>query len=72
MEISMSLERLGLKRGRELLTAHPAERILFGSDSPWTSQAETLRLARALDLGPERERRLLGENARALLASPPR
>ena len=72
MEISMSLERLGLKRGREFLTAHPAERILFGTDSPWTSQAETLRLARALDLGPERERLLLGENARALLASLPR
>jgi predicted TIM-barrel fold metal-dependent hydrolase len=69
MEISMSLEQLGLARGRELLTAHPADRILFGSDSPWTSQAETLRLARALDLDPERERLLLGENARALLAS---
>jgi uncharacterized protein len=69
MEISMSLEQLGLTRGRELLTAHPADRILFGSDSPWTSQAETLRLARALDLGPERERLLLGENARGLLAS---
>jgi predicted TIM-barrel fold metal-dependent hydrolase len=69
MEISMSLEQLGLTRGRELLTAHPADRILFGSDSPWTSQSETLRLARALDLDPERERLLLGENARALLAS---
>jgi predicted TIM-barrel fold metal-dependent hydrolase len=69
MEISMSLEQLGLTRGRELLTAHPADRILFGSDSPWTSQSETLRLARALNLDPERERLLLGENARALLAS---
>lgn len=72
MEISMSLERLGLKRGRELLAAHPADRILFGTDSPWTSQAATLALARALDLGPERERSLLGENARTLLASLPR
>ena len=69
MEISMSLEQLGLTRGRELLAAHPADRILFGSDSPWTSQSETLRLARALNLDPERERLLLGENARALLAS---
>jgi predicted TIM-barrel fold metal-dependent hydrolase len=68
MEISMSLDRLGSKRGRELLSAHPADRILFGTDSPWASQAETLRLVRALALDPERERRLLGENARALLA----
>ncbi|HEX7598477.1 MAG TPA: amidohydrolase family protein [Polyangia bacterium] len=71
MEISMALERLGPNRGREFLTAHPADRILFGTDSPWTSQAETLGLARGLDLGPERERRLLWENARALLAPPP-
>jgi predicted TIM-barrel fold metal-dependent hydrolase len=71
MEISMSLELLGPTRGREFLTAHPADRILFGTDSPWTSQAETLRLARALGLGPERERRLLWENALALLGSQP-
>ena len=67
----MSLELLGPTRGREFLTAHPADRILFGTDSPWTSQAETLRLARALGLGPERERRLLWENALALLGSQP-
>ena len=72
MEISMSLEWLGLKRGRELLAAHPADRILFGTDSPWASQAETLRLARALNLDPERERRLLWENALALLGPRPR
>ena len=70
MEISMSLERLGPRRGREFLTAHPADRILFGTDSPWASQAETLSLARALGLEPERERRLLWENAQALLGSP--
>ena len=69
MEISMSLERLSPKRAREILTAHPADRILFGTDSPWSSQVETLRLVRALELGGERERRLLWENARALLGS---
>jgi predicted TIM-barrel fold metal-dependent hydrolase len=69
MEISMSLEQLGPQRGREFLTAHPAERILFGTDSPWASQAETLRLARALNLDPERERCLLWENAQTLLGS---
>lgn len=71
MEISMSLEQLGPQRGREFLTAHPPECILFGTDSPWASQAETLRLARALDLGLERERRLFWENGRALLGSQP-
>jgi predicted TIM-barrel fold metal-dependent hydrolase len=68
MEISMSLENLGRERAREMLLAHPEDRILFGTDSPWSSQAETLRLVRALDLGPERERLMLHDTARALLA----
>jgi predicted TIM-barrel fold metal-dependent hydrolase len=72
IEISMSLEQLGPQRAREFLTAHPPEYILFGTDSPWASQAETLRLARALDLGPERERHLFRENAQTLLGSQPR
>ena len=68
MEISMSLETLGPQRAREMLMAHPEDRVLFGTDSPWASQAETLRLVRALELGPQRERLMLHENARALLA----
>lgn len=69
MEISMSLENLGRERAREMLMAHPEDRILFGTDSPWSSQAETLRLVRALDLGPQRERLMLHDTAQALLAS---
>jgi uncharacterized protein len=68
MEISMSLEALGRERAREMLMAHPDDRILFGTDSPWSSQAETLRLVRELNLGPERERLMLHDTARALLA----
>lgn len=68
MEISMSLEALGRERAREMLMAHPEDRILFGTDSPWSSQAETLRLVRELNLGPERERLMLHDTARALLA----
>ncbi len=68
MDISMSLENLGPQRAREMLLAHPEDRVLFGTDSPWSSQAETLRLVRALNLGAERERLMLHGNARALLA----
>ncbi len=67
MEISLSIELLGRERAREMLLRHPADHILFGTDSPWTDQATTLALARALDLGPERESALLGDNARRLL-----
>ncbi len=71
MDISLSLELLGRARARAMLLAHPSDRILFGTDSPWSSQAETLRLLRALDLGTEVERRLLGANAELLLGRQP-
>ena len=68
MDISLSLELLGRERARAMLSAHPADRIVFGTDSPWSSQAETLALLRSLDLGAEREQQILGKNAAALLA----
>jgi len=69
MDVSLSVDMLGRERARAMLSAHPADCILFGSDSPWSSQADTLGLLRALDLGAEREQRLLGKNAEALLVA---
>jgi hypothetical protein len=69
MDISLSIELLGRKRARAMLLAHPADRILFGTDTPWSSQAETLGLLHSLDLGEEREALILGKNAEALLVS---
>jgi predicted TIM-barrel fold metal-dependent hydrolase len=67
MDISLSIDLLGRERARSFLLAHPADKILFGTDSPWSSQAETLGLARSLELGEEREQKLLYKNAEALL-----
>ena len=67
MDISLSLDLLGRERARAMILAHPAERVLFGTDSPWASQAETLQSLRALALGEQREAAILGKNARALL-----
>ena len=50
-----------------MLLTHPADRILFGTDTPWSSQSETLGLLRSLDLGAERESLILSRNAEALL-----
>ena len=68
LDLSLSLELFGAERARSMLLAHPTDRILFGTDSPWASQAQTLRLVRALELGEARERAILYENARRLLA----
>lgn len=67
MDPSLSLELLGHERARQFLTTHPQDRILFGTDTPWASQAETVRLVRALELAPERERALFHGNAERLL-----
>lgn len=67
MDVSLSLDLLGRERARDMILAHPADRVLFGTDSPWGSQAETLKAVRALDLGEEREEAIFWKNARALL-----
>ena len=71
MDISLSIELLGRERARAMLTSHPADRILLGSDSPWSSQSETIRLLRSLGLGGELETKILGENAESLLEQRP-
>jgi hypothetical protein len=55
-------ELLGL-----ILEEHPPDRLLFGSDSPWADQSESIREVRKLGLDPEREEALLFSNAAALL-----
>lgn len=69
MEISCSLESLKEKDARNLILNHPERFIFYGSDSPWTDQGETLALLGRLELGPERERLILRDNAMNLLNS---
>jgi uncharacterized protein len=68
MEISMSLDYLEPEVARNMILAHPAEYLLFGTDSPWTSHKNTLELLRKLDLGERIERLILGENGLKLLS----
>ncbi|MDA8432791.1 MAG: amidohydrolase family protein [Nitrospiraceae bacterium] len=69
MEISYALDILGRERARRMILDHPAEYVLFGSDSPWTGQDKTLALLKGLELGAEREQKILAGNAAALLES---
>ena len=70
MEISFSLDFLKDDSAvRKIFTNHPPEYILFGTDSPWTKQQETLSLLRELRLGKEKEKLILRENALNLLSS---
>jgi uncharacterized protein len=68
MEISYSLEFLD-DTVRKIISHHPPEYILFGTDSPWTEQQKTVSLLNGLHLGEEKEALILRENAIKLLNS---
>ena len=67
MELSWSLEYLNPEQARRIILAHPADCVLFGTDSPWTDQGKTLSLFKNLKLPKELERKILRDNAMALL-----
>jgi predicted TIM-barrel fold metal-dependent hydrolase len=68
MEISMTLDYLDAEVAKNMFVAHPAQYLLFGSDSPWTSQQNTLTLFRQLELDPEKEKLICRQNALKLLS----
>ncbi len=69
MEISFALEFLKREEARNIILNHPKEYILFGSDTPWTDQQETVSLLKNLGLGQKREGLILRDNSLRLLDS---
>ncbi|MFA5554490.1 MAG: TatD family hydrolase [Phycisphaerae bacterium] len=67
MEISFALDELEPQKVRDMLMKHPDDYILFGTDSPWTDQHNTLNLLKSLDLPAERLSKILHINAEKLL-----
>jgi hypothetical protein len=51
----------------ELARAHGTDRILFATDSPWSSQPVYRNYFQEMGLNPDEEYHIMGENARALL-----
>lgn len=70
LDTAYSINYCGFERSRELVLAHPPEYVLFGSDSPWGGQRESVVGVKRLDLGEDRERLVLGQNALRLLSMP--
>ena len=44
MDISFAMEELGPEQSRQMIMDHADGYVLFGTDSPWTDQGETLNL----------------------------
>ena len=68
MDISYAIDFLGFDKARDMIGRHPAEYVLFGTDSPWDDQKRCIQQVRDMRLGDRRESLLLGGNARQLLA----
>ena len=68
IDTSYSLDFMPQAAARDLILSFPADRVLFGSDSPWADQARSLAVIRDLGLDAEREEAILSGNAEKLLA----
>ena len=64
---SESLQLLSEAQFIRIVRAFGAERVLFGTDSPWGEQADSLRRLRALPLTDAESAAILGGNAQKLL-----
>ena len=59
--------RMDPSRAARILSKHDPDRILFGSDCPWASSADTFRYVDALPLSDERKEKIYHKNAERLL-----
>ena len=70
LDTSYSQTDLGAERMTAMIRAHGAERILFGSDSPWTDQQAAVAGIRGLALSEREKEAILGGNAARVLGIP--
>jgi predicted TIM-barrel fold metal-dependent hydrolase len=68
-ETSMALTEMDDDAFVGLLTSFDEDRVLFGSDSPWTDQREMIERTLKLRMPDERKEKLLGRNALSLLGT---
>ncbi len=69
IDTSYSFEFIGRDRARRFLLSHPAECILFGTDSPWGNQRTEIEEINRFDLPAGLKEMILGENASRLLGN---
>ncbi|MDD3815704.1 MAG: TatD family hydrolase [Desulfocapsaceae bacterium] len=67
MEISFALSYLPAEQSARMLNNHPADYLLFGTDSPWDDQLIALQRLEKVNLHTERLHSILGQNAKRLL-----
>lgn len=68
IDTSMGIvEGLSRDQASRMLNKHDGERILFGSDCPWSDPRETYEYIDSLSLSEDRKEKIFSKNARTLL-----
>lgn len=67
LDTSYVLRFIGKENFMKILEKHGSDKILFGSDSPWSDMAADADILRSYNLGKETEEKILCSNAKALL-----
>ncbi len=67
LDTSMGFDYYSREQFLRIVRSHGADRILFGSDSPWSRADRELAALRALPLAPEEKEQILWKNAAKLL-----
>jgi hypothetical protein len=67
MDISFAMEELGPEQSRQMIMDHADGYVLFGTDSPWTDQSQTLNLLKKMRLPQKKLQGILAGNALGLL-----
>ena len=68
LDTSMGQKYYSPEQFISVVRAHGADKILFGSDSPWSRADEDIELIKKCALAEDEKRKILGENARKLLS----
>jgi len=67
LETSFSLAELGAERASDMIRRHGVERVFFGTDWPWASQAEEIEQVRRLGLTKAELEGILRDNVQRVL-----
>ena len=67
LDTALSAGNIPADTARQIIRAHGAHRILFGSDCPWHSSAMDAEFIRSLGLSEQEEEQIFYQNACALL-----
>lgn len=66
-DLSFILEEIESTRLTEIISRHTAGKILFGTDSPWRSAEEYIKIIKSLPLSETERDAILGKNCESLL-----